>query len=93
MKENKNAAYNKLNQLESIGNKLADFEEIPNSKNGEPFSILGKGNYGYVEKMKSKIDNKIYAIKLILITLGILLLVFAMLENKDGEISFVYSNF
>ena len=63
MKENQNAAYNKLNQLESIGNKLADFEEIPNPKNGEPFSILGKGNYGYVEKMKSKIDNKIYAIK------------------------------
>lgn len=32
-------------------------------------------------------------IKIILITFGILLLAFAMLESKDSAISFVYNNF
>ena len=57
--------------LESIGNKLSDFEEVkkPNGKNPtfeDPFdkyTILGKGNFGYAEKMKSKKDNNYYAIK------------------------------
>ena len=41
---------------EFIGNKLDDFEIL---------QTLGKGSYGYVAKVKSKIDNKIYAMKMI----------------------------
>ena len=47
--------------LKDIGNKLSDFEEIP--KSGKNYFILGNGSFGYVEKMKSKKDNKFYAIK------------------------------
>ena len=47
--------------LKDIGNKLSDFEEIP--KNGKKYFLLGNGNFGYAEKMKSKKDNKFYAIK------------------------------
>ena len=47
--------------LEHIGNKLSDFEEIPND--GKNYTLLGKGNFGYVEKVKSKKNNSIYAIK------------------------------
>ena len=47
--------------LKEIGNKLSDFEEIP--KNGKKYFLLGNGNFGYAEKMKSKKDNKFYAIK------------------------------
>ena len=50
-----------LIKLEDIGNKLSDFEEI--ESNGKKYSYLGKGNFGYTEKMKSKKNNKIYAIK------------------------------
>ena len=50
-----------INELEDIGTKLADFEEIPN--NEKKYTILGRGNFGYAEKMKSRINNKIYAIK------------------------------
>jgi len=38
--------------LKDIGNKLSDFEEIP--KNGKKYFLLGNGNFGYAEKMKSK---------------------------------------
>ena len=48
-------------RLEDIGNKLSDFEEIPND--GKNYFLLGKGNFGYAEKMKSKLNNSIYAIK------------------------------
>ena len=48
-------------ELEDIGTKLSDFEEIKN--NGKNYSFLGKGNFGYTEKMRSTKDNKIYAIK------------------------------
>ena len=41
-----------INTLENIGNKLADFDEIPN--NIKRYTILGVGNFGYAEKMKSK---------------------------------------
>ena len=41
---------------EFIGNKLDDFEIL---------QTLGKGSYGYVAKVKSKINNKIYAMKMI----------------------------
>ena len=47
--------------IRNIGTKLSDFEEI--EKSGKKYSFLGKGNFGYTEKMKSKINNKIYAIK------------------------------
>ena len=50
-----------LKNLESIGTHLSDFEEIEN--NQSKYTILGIGNFGYVEKMKSTKDNKIYAIK------------------------------
>ena len=39
-----------------IGNKIDDFEIL---------QTLGKGSYGYVSKVKSKINNKIYALKMI----------------------------
>ena len=47
--------------LQNIGTKLSDFQEIP-SKDKKYF-LLGKGCYGYAEKMKSKKDGKIYAVK------------------------------
>ena len=55
------------NNLEFIGNKLSDFEEVAklNEKNEikRKYTILGKGNFGFAEKMKSKKDNIYYAIK------------------------------
>ena len=56
-----NVPLNKLEKLSNIGTKLSDFETI--EKDGKPYWLLGKGNFGYAEKMKSKLDNKIYAIK------------------------------
>ena len=47
--------------LEDIGKQLSDFEEIP--KGEKKYFLLGNGNFGYAEKMKSKKDNKFYAIK------------------------------
>lgn len=48
---------NKLdNQKENIGNKVDDFDIL---------QTLGKGAYGYVAKVKSKINKKIYAMKMI----------------------------
>ena len=52
---------NYTEHLEEIGTKLSDFEEIPNKD--QSYFILGKGNFGYAEKMKSKKDGKFYAIK------------------------------
>ena len=49
--------------LEKIGKKLSDFEEVPDNNRHLEFTILGKGNFGYVEKMKSKKNNLYYAIK------------------------------
>ena len=57
------AEYNSIKYLENIGIKLSDFEEIPDKKRNLPFTILGKGNFGYAEKMKSKKNSKCYAIK------------------------------
>ena len=48
--------------LKGIGTKPEDFEPIK-SKNGESYTILGKGKFGYCELMKSKLNNKLYAIK------------------------------
>ena len=47
--------------LQNIGTRLSDFEEMPSE--GKNFCLLGKGNFGYAEKMKSKKDAKIYAVK------------------------------
>ncbi len=63
---NTQAIYNLINNnsvddLEYIGKHLSDFEEIPS--NGKNYTLLGKGNFGYCEKMKSKKNNSIYAIK------------------------------
>ena len=41
---------------QNIGNKLEDFEIL---------QTLGKGGYGFVAKVKSKIDHKLYAMKMI----------------------------
>ena len=46
----------KFTQKEYIGNKIDDFEIL---------QTLGKGSYGYVSKVKSKINQKIYAMKMI----------------------------
>ena len=47
--------------LQNIGTKLSDFEEVPHEKKN--YFLLGKGKFGYAEKMKSKIDGKLYAVK------------------------------
>ena len=47
--------------LDQIGTSLSDFEEI--KKDDISFFILGKGNFGFAEKMKSKKNSIIYAIK------------------------------
>ena len=47
--------------LVGIGVKQEDFESI--KSNDKEYSFLGKGFFGYTEKMKSKLNNKIYAIK------------------------------
>ena len=47
--------------LGNIGIKQEDYESI---KSGDKeYTLLGKGPFAYVEKMKSKLNNKIYAIK------------------------------
>ena len=46
----------KEKKKEYIGNKLDDFEIL---------QTLGKGSYGFVAKVKSKINDKIYAMKMI----------------------------
>ena len=50
-----------INTLNNIGSRLADFEEIPDKI--KRYTILGIGNFGYAEKMRSKINHQIYAIK------------------------------
>ena len=55
--------YDPLNKLKNIGTKLSDFKEIEDSEKKKKFSILGKGNFACTEKMISKFNNSIYAIK------------------------------
>ena len=50
-----------LKQLENIGIKLSDFQEIENKD--KKYCLLGKGNFAYAEKMRSLKNNSIYAIK------------------------------
>ena len=47
--------------LDDIGTSLSDFEEVKIGDND--FFILGKGNFGFAEKMRSKINSSFYAIK------------------------------
>jgi serine/threonine protein kinase len=47
--------------LIDIGTSLSDFEEVKLGDN--VFCILGKGNFAYAEKMTSKKNSKVYAIK------------------------------
>ena len=51
---------NTLN-LDGIGKRPQDFEPIKSEN--KDYTILGKGTFGYAEKMKSKLNNKVYAIK------------------------------
>ena len=53
----------KIENLYNIGTKPEDFEEIESKEDKKPYTILGMGNFGYAEEMKSKLNNKIYAIK------------------------------
>ena len=50
-------------QLDNIGKRLSDFEEVKNEHKHSNYFLLGKGNFGYAEKMKSRINNTFYAIK------------------------------
>ena len=50
-----------IKNLENIGTKLSDFEEVPHKD--QKFFFLGHGSFGYAEKMKSKKDGKFYAVK------------------------------
>ena len=52
----------KVENLYNIGTKPEEFEEIK-SNDYKPYTILGIGNFGFAEKMKSKLNNKLYAIK------------------------------
>ena len=56
-----NKSIDPLKNLKDIGIKLLDFEEIKNGT--KKYTLLETGNFGYVEKMKSKKNNKIYTIK------------------------------
>ena len=53
--------YDPLKKLKNIGRALSDYEEV--EKNGKRYFLLGKGNFGYAEKMKSRKNNTFYAIK------------------------------
>ena len=55
----------------------------------------GKDGFMLIEKLQSIIHKvgESYIFKLLLIMLGILLVIFAMLESQDGKITFVYNNF
>ena len=48
-------------KLTEIGVKQEDYESLKSAN--KDYTILGKGEFGYVEKMKSKLNNKIYAVK------------------------------
>ena len=50
-----------IKYLQNIGTKLSDFEEVPSGDKN--YFILKKDNLSYTEKMKSKKDDKFYAVK------------------------------
>jgi len=53
--------FDPMHLLDDIGTSLSDFEEVKSEDIA--FFILGKGNFGYVEKMISKKNSKCFAIK------------------------------
>ena len=55
--------FNPKKYLGEIGDKKSDFEDIP--KGEKSYSYLGKGNFGFTLKMKSKKNGKIYAVKIL----------------------------
>ena len=65
------SAYNELikieksiKNLELIGSKLSDFEEVENNEENKNFTILKEPfRNGYIEQMRSKKDNLYYVIK------------------------------
>ena len=52
-----------IKNIERIGNKLSDFEEVEDKIEKERYTILKLFKYGYVEQMRSKKDHLYYAIK------------------------------
>ena len=56
-----NYVYDPLNILKNIGTRLSHFQEI--QVFDKYYTLLGKGCFGYTEKMKSKINGSFYAIK------------------------------
>ena len=57
---NNNNRFDPLKNIRNIGISLNNFVEIPSS--GKNYTFLGKGAFGYTEKMRSTLNNKIYAI-------------------------------
>ena len=53
--DKQNNVYDPLNELKYIGTNLTNFQEIKAS--GKNYSLLGKGSFGYAEKMKSKLNG------------------------------------
>ena len=60
---NYNQIFYNITNLQNIGTKLPDFEEIIDYNKNKNYTLLGKGFFGYAEKMKSKINNLVYVIK------------------------------
>ena len=55
---------NSIKNLEIIGNKLSDFEEVEDKESKKSFTIFKKPfRNGYIEQMRSKKDNLYYIIK------------------------------
>ena len=59
--EIKNILLENIKNLVGIGTKIEDFEPIKSEN--QNFTILGRDKFGYTEKMKSKLNNKVYAVK------------------------------
>ena len=56
-----NKIFDPNDELYSIGKSLEDFQEV--SKNNSKYTTLGKGQFSFVELMKSEINKQYYAIK------------------------------
>ena len=54
-----------IKNLVGIGAKIEDFEPIKSEN--QDFTLLGRDKFGYTEKMKSKLNNQIYAVQKILV--------------------------
>ena len=54
-----------IKNLVGIGTKIEDFEPIKSEN--QDFTLLGRDKFGYTEKMKSKLNNQIYAVQKILV--------------------------